>query len=111
LSWLAEAIAHISIVIGGVALSCVMFASDAWSQSGAATAICSPTRAALLSGRNHHRAGFGITADDSGGFPGYNSIWKKSTVCFPEVLRRNGYSTSIERQLILAVVAPQKSIV
>ena len=56
--------------------------------------MCSPTRAALLSGRNHHRVGFGIIADDSGGFPGYDSIWKKSTVSFPEVLRRNGYSTA-----------------
>jgi Sulfatase len=57
-------------------------------------AMCSPTRAALLSGRNHHRVGFGMIADDSGGYPGYNSIWKKSTASVAEVLRLNGYSTA-----------------
>ncbi|MFA5058403.1 MAG: arylsulfatase [Opitutaceae bacterium] len=56
------------------------------------TAMCSPTRAALLTGRNHHRVGFGV-AESSGGFPGYNFVWKQSTVSIAEVLRRNGYST------------------
>jgi len=55
--------------------------------------MCAPTRAALLSGRNHHRVGFGV-AEGAGGYPGYDSVWKKSTVPFPEVLRRNGYSTA-----------------
>lgn len=58
------------------------------------TAMCSPTRAALLSGRNHHRVGFGVIADFAGGYPGYNSVWKKSTASIPEVLRLNGYSTA-----------------
>jgi arylsulfatase A-like enzyme len=58
------------------------------------TSMCSPTRAALLTGRNHHRVGFGIIADDSGGYPGYNSVWKKSTASVAEVLRLNGYSTA-----------------
>src|SRR5687768_16686687 len=40
------------------------------------TALCSPTRAALLTGRNHHRVGFGIIADGAAGYPGYNSVWK-----------------------------------
>jgi arylsulfatase len=56
------------------------------------TAICNATRAALLSGRNHHRMGFGTVVES--GFPGYTGIWKKSTVSIPEVLRRNGYRTA-----------------
>lgn len=58
------------------------------------TALCSPTRAALLTGRNDHRAGFGNVMEGVSGFPGYNGIWKKSTVSVAEVLRRNGYSTA-----------------
>lgn len=57
------------------------------------TATCSPTRAALLSGRNHHRVGFGV-AESVAGFPGYNFLWKRNTVSVPEVLRRGGYSTA-----------------
>ena len=38
------------------------------------TALCSPTRAALITGRNHHSVGFGVIAEQSTGFPGYNSI-------------------------------------
>jgi len=37
------------------------------------TALCSPTRAALITGRNHHSAGFGVISEQSTGFPGYNS--------------------------------------
>ena len=37
------------------------------------TALCSPTRAALLTGRNHHRVGFGMVGEFSGPFPGYNA--------------------------------------
>src|SRR4051794_32019088 len=39
------------------------------------TALCSPTRAALLSGRNHHAVGFGSIAEYAGGWPGYNATW------------------------------------
>lgn len=57
--------------------------------------ICSPTRAALLSGRNHHRVGFGgVPGVLVGTSPGYDTIWKKNIVSLPEVLRRNGYSTA-----------------
>lgn len=58
------------------------------------TALCSPTRAALLSGRNEHNAGFGTVTESAMGFPGYNGIWKKDVVSVAEVLRRNGYSTA-----------------
>ncbi|MDB5393329.1 MAG: sulfatase [Rhodospirillales bacterium] len=57
------------------------------------TAVCSPTRAALLSGRNHHRVGFGVAGGESG-FPGYNFEWKQSAGSIAEVLHLNGYSTS-----------------
>jgi arylsulfatase A-like enzyme len=55
-------------------------------------AICASTRAALLSGRNHHRMGFGTVGFH--GFPGYNGIWKKSTASIADVLRRHGYRTA-----------------
>ena len=58
------------------------------------SAICAPTRAALLSGRNDHRAGFGTIPEFAKPYPGYNAVWKKSVTMFAEVLRRNGYSTS-----------------
>ena len=57
-------------------------------------AMCSPTRAALLTGRNHHQVGFGNIGDFAAGYPGYNSVWPKSTASIAEVLRGNGYSTA-----------------
>ncbi|MSU49346.1 MAG: arylsulfatase [Opitutus sp.] len=56
--------------------------------------ICSPTRASLLAGRNHHRVGFGTIAPWAAGFPGYDSVLRKKHVLIPEVLRRNGYNTA-----------------
>ena len=56
--------------------------------------ICSPSRAALLTGRNHHRVGFGTIADWPSGYPGYNTIWSKRDISLPELLRRHGYSTA-----------------
>jgi arylsulfatase len=53
---------------------------------------CSPTRAALLAGRNQHRLGWG--AFGGVGYPGYDGIWSKDVVAVAEVLRRNGYSTA-----------------
>jgi arylsulfatase A-like enzyme len=58
------------------------------------TALCSPTRAALLTGRNHHSASTGVVVDQATGFPGYDSVIKRDTVAIGEILRQNGYDTS-----------------
>jgi hypothetical protein len=58
------------------------------------TALCSPTRAALLTGRNHHAVGFGVISEQATGFPGYNSIITKDKSTIGRVLRDNGYATS-----------------
>ncbi len=58
------------------------------------TALCSPTRAALITGRNHHSAGFGVIAEQSTGFPGYNSIINKDKATIGRILLDNGYATS-----------------
>jgi len=58
------------------------------------TAMCSPTRASLLTGRNHHAVGSGTIIDLSTGFPGYWSIIPRSAATVAEVLRYNGYNTA-----------------
>jgi arylsulfatase len=58
------------------------------------TALCSPTRAALITGRNHHSVGFGVISEISTGFPGYNSIFGPEDSTIGEILRDNGYATS-----------------
>jgi arylsulfatase A-like enzyme len=58
------------------------------------TALCSPTRAALITGRNHHSAGFGVISEQSTGFPGYNSIITKDKATIGRMLLDNGYSTA-----------------
>ncbi|HEY2659864.1 MAG TPA: arylsulfatase [Caulobacteraceae bacterium] len=58
------------------------------------TALCSPTRAALLTGRNHHSVGSGTIAELATGYPGYTSVIPKSAATITEVLRQNGYSTA-----------------
>jgi arylsulfatase A-like enzyme len=58
------------------------------------TALCSPTRAALITGRNHHSAGFGVISEQSTGFPGYNSIIPKDKATIGRILLENGYATS-----------------
>jgi arylsulfatase len=59
------------------------------------TALCSPTRAALLTGRNHHSAGTGVIIEMGTGFPGYTGIIPQSTAMLPEILRDNGYATAM----------------
>ena len=58
------------------------------------TALCSPTRAALITGRNHHSAGFGVISEQSTGFPGYNSVIAEDKATIGRILLDNGYSTS-----------------
>lgn len=58
------------------------------------TALCSPTRAALITGRNHHSSGFGVITELSTGFPGYDSIIGPDNATIGSILKGNGYSTS-----------------
>ena len=57
------------------------------------TALCSPTRACLLTGRNHHRSGMGRVADLAIGFPGYWGRPPRENGFLSEILRANGYAT------------------
>lgn len=59
------------------------------------TAICSPTRASLLTGRNHHAVGVGIVADLAAGYPGYDGYMPRSAATVAEVLKLNGYNTAM----------------
>jgi arylsulfatase A-like enzyme len=58
------------------------------------TALCSPTRAALLSGRNHHAVGMGGIAEIATSAPGYSSVRPNTCAPLAETLRLNGYSTA-----------------
>ncbi|MCC6609904.1 MAG: arylsulfatase [Burkholderiales bacterium] len=58
------------------------------------TALCSPSRAALITGRNHHTAGFGVISEMAVGFPGYNSVITRDKATIGRILRDNGYSTA-----------------
>jgi arylsulfatase A-like enzyme len=58
------------------------------------TSLCSPTRAALITGRNHHVSGFGVVGEAATGFPGYDSIIRKENGTLGTILRDNGYATS-----------------
>jgi arylsulfatase len=58
------------------------------------TSLCSPTRAALITGRNHHSVGFGVVSETSTGFPGYNSVIGKDNATIGRILLENGYRTA-----------------
>ncbi len=58
------------------------------------TALSSPTRAALITGRNHHSVGFGVIAEQATGFPGYDSFITKDKATIGKILKDNGYRTS-----------------
>ncbi len=58
------------------------------------TALCSPTRASLLTGRNNHTVGFGSVGELSSGFPGYTALLPRDCAPVPRILRDNGYSTA-----------------
>ena len=58
------------------------------------TALCSPTRAALITGRNHHSVASGVITEFATGYPGYNSVISKSAGSIGEGLRENGYNTA-----------------
>jgi len=59
------------------------------------TALCSPSRASFLTGRNHHRVHFGTVAEIAYGFPGYDSRLPRSAATVAEILRANGYGTAL----------------
>jgi len=58
------------------------------------TSLCSPTRAALITGRNHHSVGFGVIGEISTGYPGYDSVIGPDNATVAEILKENGYATS-----------------
>jgi arylsulfatase A-like enzyme len=57
------------------------------------TALCSPTRACLMTGRNHHASGMARIVEFSSGFPGYDATIQPENGFLPEILVRNGYAT------------------
>ncbi|MEE1566130.1 MAG: sulfatase-like hydrolase/transferase, partial [Acidimicrobiales bacterium] len=57
------------------------------------TAVCSSTRAALLTGRNHHAVGMGVTEEAALGFPGYTGRMPRSAATMARLLKDTGYNT------------------
>src|SRR6476620_3474969 len=58
------------------------------------TALCSPTRAAIITGRHHHSAGFGVISEQATGFPGYDRLIPPDRSTIGRILKDNGYRTS-----------------
>ena len=59
------------------------------------TALCSPTRQAMLTGRNHHSVNMAAITEIATGFPGYTSVRPDSAATIAQILRLNGYNTAI----------------
>ncbi len=57
-------------------------------------ALCSPTRAAIITGRNHHSMGFGVVTEQSTGYPGYNSVMTRDKATIAKILKDHGYWTA-----------------
>ena len=58
------------------------------------TSLCSPSRAAIITGRNHHSVGFGVIAEMSTGYPGYDAVIGPESGTIGTILKQNGYATS-----------------
>ncbi|QDU98572.1 arylsulfatase [Lignipirellula cremea] len=58
------------------------------------TALCSPSRAAIITGRNHHSVGFGVIAEQATGYPGYDSTIGVNNATVGRILKDNGFATS-----------------
>jgi arylsulfatase A-like enzyme len=58
------------------------------------TSLCSPTRAAIITGRNHHSVGYGVVGEIATGYPGYDSIIPIERGTIGNILKANGYATS-----------------
>src|SRR5271167_9693 len=58
------------------------------------TSLCSPSRAALITGRNHHSVGFGVISEIATGFPGYDSVIGRDSATIGRILLENGYKTA-----------------
>ena len=58
------------------------------------TALCSPSRAAIITGRNHHSVGFGVISEQATGYPGYDSTIGVNNATIGRILQQNGYATS-----------------
>ena len=58
------------------------------------TALCSPTRQALMTGRNHHSVGMGGTTEMATAAPGYSGVRPRSAATIAQTLQKNGYSTA-----------------
>ena len=62
------------------------------------TALCSPTRAALITGRNHHSVGYGVIGEMSTGFPGYDSVIGPESATIGEILQGERLRHLVVRQ-------------
>ena len=74
------------------------------------TSLCSPTRAAIITGRNHHSVRFGVVGEIATGFPGYDSIIPIEKGTIGTILKANGYATSSTTRPFTSRARPDRSI-